>query len=144
MLDPLTGATVKKITTDYDFKVMGAPFVTDKLIILSTSANGVAAYDKASLKMAWHIPLGEALVYSAPYFSPDRLKPIQTVEPGIIESDGKLFVGASDGYFYVLGKDSGKIITKINLGAPIFAKTTLVNGLCYVAGFDGSIYCFKP
>jgi outer membrane protein assembly factor BamB len=143
VLDVYTGVTVRQLSTDYDFKVMAAPLVTDKLIILSTSTNGVIAYDKDSFKMVWNTPVGEALIYSAPYYGPEQLKPVQTVEPTVTENGDKLYVGASDGYFYVLKQKTGEIIVKINLGAPIFAQTTVLNHNSYVAGFDGSIYCFK-
>ncbi|WP_316843832.1 PQQ-binding-like beta-propeller repeat protein [Pedobacter psychrodurus] len=142
VLDPKDGKTVKKIISPFDFKVMAQPLVTDHLVILPTAANGVIAYDKNTLQQVWHQPTGEALIYSSPYYSPDRLTPIQTVEPSLVGNDKRVFYGASDGYFYSVDGTTGHIFSKINLGTPIYAESTISEGKAFVAGFDGSIYCF--
>lgn len=143
VLDLKTGQTVNKSVTDFSCTVMGAPLITEKTIVVATTEHGVVAFDKVTLKQMWNTKVGEALIYSAPYSSPDPLKPILTVEPSVVENGSKLLFGASDGYFYEIDKDMGKIITKINLGAPIYAEASIKDNRCYVATFDGGIYCFK-
>jgi outer membrane protein assembly factor BamB len=142
VLDPKTGRTIKKTATPDDGKVTAAPLIIDKLVILSTSANGVAAYDKNTLQQVWHTSVGNALIFSAPYSSPDDHRPIGTVEPTITDLGGKLLFGASDGYVYVLNKNNGRVIQKISLGAPIFAEACLGSSQYYIADFGGTIYCF--
>jgi len=143
VLDLKTGQTVNKSVTRFGYTVMSAPLITDKEIIVTTTANGIVAFNKVNLKQLWNTTVGEALIYSSPYSGPDRLMPVLTVEPSVIENGNKLLFGASDGYFYEVDKTSGKIISKINLGAPIYAEVSITNNKCYVASFDGGIYCFK-
>ncbi|QBQ40195.1 hypothetical protein E2P86_03135 [Sphingobacterium psychroaquaticum] len=141
-LNPKTGETyAKSIKTD-DFKVMADPLVMGDLLIMPTSSGGVKAFSRSNLEEKWHFTTGEALVYTAPYSTPDQRKTVATVESGIVEHKGKLFFGASDGYFYVLDK-TGKLIQKINMGAPIFAEPTIVGDKVYVADFSGTVSCFK-
>ncbi|RZJ78787.1 MAG: hypothetical protein EOO20_27505, partial [Chryseobacterium sp.] len=66
VLNPLTGETISKSKTPFDFKVMGAPLLDENGIYLSTSARGISAFDKSTLKYLWNFPTGEALVYTAP------------------------------------------------------------------------------
>ncbi|TKC08735.1 PQQ-binding-like beta-propeller repeat protein [Pedobacter frigoris] len=74
-----------------------------------------------TLKEVWNRPVGNALVYSAPYTGSES----GTVESSVVLHQGKLLFGASDGYFYVLEQHSGKVLKKINLGAPVFADITI-------------------
>lgn len=141
-LNPKTGETyAKSIKTD-DFKVMADPLVTGELVIMPTSSGGIKAFNRSNLDELWHFPTGESLVYTAPYSTPDQRKTVATVESSIIEHNGKLFFGASDGYFYIVNK-AGQLLQKINVGAPIFAEPTIVGNKVYIADFSGTVSCFK-
>lgn len=140
VLDPLTGKTINKVVSSFDFKVTGAPLVTSKLVVQPTSANGVVAYDKQSLKLKWHTQVAEALLYTAPYFSPDRLMPIQTVEPGVVQDGNTLLFGASDGLVYTLDAKDGRVVQKVNLGAPIFSEIVVADDAYFIADFTGNVY----
>jgi len=131
----------KSIKTD-DFKVMASPKIVDDLLVMPTSTNGIKAYDPQTLEEKWHFSTGEALVYTSPYSSPDQHKPVGTVESSVTEAKGKLFFGASDGYVYMLSKE-GKLISKFNLGAPIFSEITVDGDFIYIADFAGNVSCFK-
>jgi hypothetical protein len=46
-------------------------------------------------------------------------------------------------YLYGVDHDNGRIIVKINLGAPVFSTSCLTDNLLYVADFPGNISCFQ-
>jgi outer membrane protein assembly factor BamB/predicted phosphodiesterase len=141
-IDLKTGEILQKSIKTEDFKVMTAPKISDNLLVMPTSTNGIKAYDLQTLEEQWHFPTGEALVYSSAYSSPDNHKLVGTVESAVIEVKDKLVFGASDGYVYVLNK-AGKLLSKFNLGSPIFSDITVDGDLIYVADFAGNVSCFK-
>ncbi|WP_316818174.1 PQQ-binding-like beta-propeller repeat protein [Pedobacter nyackensis] len=130
----------KKIYTD-EFKVMARPLVLKDLIVMPTSLAGLKGYDKNTFEERWNFKTGEALVYTSAYTSPDLNKLVGTIESGVLAHGNRLFFGASDGYFYVLDFE-GKLIDKINLGAPVLAETTFGEDRFYIADFAGNVYCF--
>jgi outer membrane protein assembly factor BamB len=140
-LDQKTGTVIKKTESEDDFKVMASPLLTENLLIMPTSTNGVKAFDRSSLTEKWSFQTGEALIYTSAYSTPDLHKKVATVEAGIRYAAGKLFFGASDGYLYVLNLD-GTLVQKINLGTPILTEVTIQGNQVYVADFGGNIYCF--
>ncbi|WP_343562916.1 PQQ-binding-like beta-propeller repeat protein [Sphingobacterium sp.] len=137
-----TGEVAQKSIKTDDFKVMASPGIVEDLLVMPTSTNGIKAYDLQTLTEKWHFVTGEALVYTSPYSSPDQHKPVGTVESSVTEVKGKLFFGASDGYIYVLNKQ-GKLLSKFNLGAPIFSEITADGDFIYTADFVGNVSCFK-
>ncbi|AOM76291.1 PQQ-binding-like beta-propeller repeat protein [Pedobacter steynii] len=139
IIDPETGKNIDKIEAGYEFKVMATPLITDKYIVMPTAKNGVVAYDLKTLKEVWNRPAGNALVYSAPYTGPES----GTVESTVVKYKNQLLFGASDGYLYVINEDSGIILQKLNLGAPVFADPALIGKELFVADFAGNVYAFK-
>lgn len=137
-----TGEIVQKSIKTDDFKVMASPKIVEDLLVMPTSTNGIKAYDPQTLEEKWHFSTGEALVYTSPYSSPDQHKLVGTVESSVTEVQGKLFFGASDGYVYMLNKQ-GKLLSKFNLGAPIFSEITVDRNFIYIADFAGNVSCFK-
>ncbi|SFS46566.1 PQQ-binding-like beta-propeller repeat protein [Sphingobacterium wenxiniae] len=121
---------------------MANPLLLENLWIMPTSTTGVKAYDKITLAERWHFQTGEALIYTAPYSTPDQHQPVATVESSIVKANGKLFFGASDGYLYMLDT-TGKLLDKVNIGAPIFAEVTVEGNQLYVADFAGNVSCFR-
>ena len=133
-----TGDELAKRITKDDFRVMASPLLLENLLIMPTATGGVKAYDKGTLLEKWHFQTGEALVYTAPYFSPDSRKPISTVESSVVCYGNNLLFGASDGYLYLLDR-SGKLLQKVNFGAPILSTPTVDGKDIYVADFSGTL-----
>ncbi|MFC3198286.1 PQQ-binding-like beta-propeller repeat protein [Parapedobacter deserti] len=139
-LDAETGATLRKRQTPYNFNVMAAPLLTAAYIVLPTADVGVVAFDRYTLEEAWKFTPGEALVYSAPYTGAG----VRTVESSVVQWEGWLVFGASDGKLYVLDQHTGKAVAERNLGAPIFADIhTGADNRLYVGDFAGNVYCFS-
>lgn len=141
-LNAENGKTIQYATKSDDFKVMANPLLSGNLWIMPTSTNGVKAYNRVTLEEEWHFQTDEALVYTVPYTTPDQRQLVATVESSVVEAQGMLFFGASDGYLYVLDKQ-GQLVDKICIGAPIFAEVTIEDYLLYVADFAGNISCFE-
>ncbi|TFH47934.1 MAG: hypothetical protein E4G92_04405, partial [Bacteroidia bacterium] len=75
---------------------------------------------------------------TTPYSKPNAA----TVETSPLPVENMIIFGASDGYLYAVDRDNGRIITKINLGAPVLGKVCLEDNFLYVADFSGNISCF--
>ncbi len=55
----------------------------------------------------------------------------------------QVYLGSSDGWFYILDRASGAVIQRSDLGSPITATPTIAGSLIFVPTFDGSLYAFK-
>ncbi|WP_160713407.1 PQQ-binding-like beta-propeller repeat protein [Chitinophaga solisilvae] len=139
VLDPLTGKTVDSIPVTEALKTMTAPVVTAQYIITCTAAGGMIAFDKTTHRQVWQFTPGEALFYTAPYTSPSSA----TIESTPLLAGNRLLTGASDGYVYVLDLHTGKPVSRINVGAPVFADMAVYNGTLYVADFGGNVTGYK-
>lgn len=141
LLDERTGNVLTQKKYEEDLKVMASPLLTDDQLILPTSLNGVKGYNKADLEEQWSFRTGEALIYTSSYSTPDLYRLVGTVESSVVRQGNKLLFGASDGFFYVLDLN-GKLVEKINIGAPILAEPTLFGDSVFIADFAGNIYSF--
>lgn len=117
-----------------------APLVTDDLIILGTSGEGVVAYSRKTLKQVWNFKTRPALVYTVAY-TQDYEK---TVESSPVLKDGVLYFGGSDGYLYAIDSANGTFKWNYNIGSPILSKVELDNkGNLFVNDFGGTLYKFN-
>jgi outer membrane protein assembly factor BamB len=57
-------------------------------------------------------------------------------------ADGRVFVGSSDGRFYVLNLNSGAKVWEFNAGGPLSASPAIANGRIVIGSQDGRLYCF--
>jgi outer membrane protein assembly factor BamB len=138
-MDPASGTVFAVHTVPYDLQVATTPLVTDKLIVTGTSSEGLVAYDRNTLKELWKVKPGNSLIYTAPYSKPDAA----TVESSPVLAGNMIIFGTSDGYLYAVNQDNGRIITKINLGAPVLGKVCLAGNFLFVGDFSGNISCFS-
>ncbi|WP_270087594.1 outer membrane protein assembly factor BamB family protein [Sphingobacterium sp. SYP-B4668] len=142
LLNEKSGQVIRKRIYEDDFKVMAAPLLSGNQLIMPSSLGGVKSYDKNTFEERWVFETGEALIYTSSYTTPDLHKLVGTVESGVVQQGQKLFFGASDGYLYVLNLE-GKLLDKVNVGAPILAETALDDRHVYIADFAGNVYCFS-
>lgn len=135
LVDLETGNMTNKTKMEgYNFSSSAKPLVSGDMAYIPTATKGVVAYSITEKTVKWELPVGKALVYTAPYTSGDS----QTVESDIIEKDGKLIFAASDGYVYVADK-SGKILEKINVGSPILSTPIVLEDAVIVGDFSGRL-----
>ena len=138
-MDPATGTVYAVHPVPYDLQVAATPLVTEKMIVTGTSVEGLVAFDRHTLKEIWKVKPVNSLVYTAPYTKPNA----STVESSPVLAGSMIVFGASDGYLYAVDTDTGRIITKINLGAPVLGRVCLTGNALFVADFSGNISCFS-
>jgi|LGOV01.1.fsa_nt_gb outer membrane protein assembly factor BamB/predicted phosphodiesterase len=139
LFDIHSGKILKSIKTDFELLVSTKPLVVDNMIIMGTNNNGMVALDRYTGNTIWSLKTNDALIYTSPYSKPTSC----TVETPPIIINGAIVFGASDGYVYVVDITSGKLIDKVNLGAPIFSAVTPYKDGFIVGDFGSNIYYFK-
>lgn len=139
MIEPMTGKILQHKEIPANVDVTSTPLVTDNEIIFGTADKGVMALDKKSLYNKWIYETQPSLVYTAPYAT----APMASIETSPVSSNGNLYIGASDGYLYVIDQSNGLLRAKWNLGAPIFSTVALTDGILIVADYSGNVYCFN-
>ena len=137
-LDPASGSVYSVHPVPYDMQVATTPLITGTMIVTGTSAEGMVAFDRHSMKELWKVKPGNALLYTAPYSKPYAA----TVESSPVLAGNMIIFGASDGYLYAVDRDNGRIMTKINLGAPVWNRPLLEDNVLFVTDFSGNILCF--
>ncbi|TFH47535.1 MAG: hypothetical protein E4G92_05025, partial [Bacteroidia bacterium] len=70
-MDPASGTIYSAHPVPYDLQVASTPLVTDRMIVTGTSAEGVIAYERYSIKEIWKVKPGNSLIYTTPYSKPN-------------------------------------------------------------------------
>lgn len=139
VIEANSGKILQSEKTNYKFHSASVPVVTAKLIVVATSDNGVVAFDRQSMKEAWHFVTGPALFYTSPYTKHGEA----TVEVTPIRVGSSLFFGASDGFFYAVDLQTGACQWKYNMGAPVFSSAAVSGNCLLVSDFSGNLYNFS-
>ncbi|MBL7971963.1 MAG: PQQ-binding-like beta-propeller repeat protein, partial [Prolixibacteraceae bacterium] len=134
-----SGEVYKVLPVPYEIQTASAPLVTEKMIVLGTSNDGLVAFDRTTMKELWKVKVGASLIYTSPYSKPFSA----TVEASPILAGNQIIFGASDGYLYVVDAASGAPIQKIELGAPILSTPCISGSALFVTDFSGNVYCFS-
>lgn len=127
---------MKKLPFSVD--VTSTPAITDRLIIIGTARDGIAALDRHSLEVKWMCPTGDALIYTSPYTRPES----STVETSPVVSGNTVFATASDGIIYAIELATGKLRWRYHTGAPILSSPTLSGNMLIVNDAGGNVYAF--
>lgn len=70
--------------------------------------------------------------------TPQYIAHSQTVE-NIILHDGKVTFAGSDGFLYTADAESGKVLSKQNIGAPVLGNAAVYNDSIIVSDFAGRV-----
>lgn len=92
------------------------PILTGDLVITANSVDGVVAYDRRNGHQRWRLDIKDG------------------VEGGAQLADGLLYFGASDGQFYAIHPDSGRVLWTYPLKAEGLAVPLVQGGVVYVLG----------
>jgi len=134
------GNTIDSIKVDAELKTMTAPAFRKDQVLLATAADGVQAYTLGTGNLAYAFKPTQALSFTAPY----SLPPAATVESTPLINGDRAFVAAADGWLYVLDLSAkGKVVAKLELGAPVYADMALTGDMLYVADFSGNVNAFR-
>ena len=58
-------------------------------------------------------------------------------------SEGKVFIGTTDGKIYALYEESGDMVWEYQTGGPVDSSPAILNDTLYVGSKDGNIYAFR-
>lgn len=139
ILEAATGRIIVRKPLPYNLDATSTPLLTDKEIIFSTANKGLVALDNETLEEKWNCPIGDALIYTAPYSRPTS----GTIETSPALAGKTVYVGASDGGIYGIDKRTGKIVWKYTTGAPIFSSVAISGNTLIATDFGGNVYAFS-
>ena len=139
ILEAATGRIIVRKPLPYNLDATSTPLLTDKEIIFGTANKGLVALDNETLEEKWNCPIGDALIYTAPYSRPTS----GTIETSPALAGKTVYVGASDGGIYGIDKRTGKIIWKYTTGAPIFSSVAISGNTLIATDFGGNVYAFS-
>ena len=100
--------------------------LTPKLIVQADSLYGVRAYDREFGNLRWFFPVTGG------------------IQGGLDYHDKRLFFGGSDGFFYSIEGDTGKILWKFFMGSESLGAPTVDDNRVYFATGRGKIYALSP
>ena len=138
IVEPRSGHIVAMKKLPFSVDVTSTPAITDRLIIIGTARDGIAALDRHSLEVKWMCPTGDALIYTSPYTRPES----STVETSPVVSGNTVFATASDGIIYAIELATGKLRWRYHTGAPILSSPTLSGNMLIVNDAGGNVYAF--
>jgi outer membrane protein assembly factor BamB len=111
--------------------VYASPVVADGKLIAIDGSGVVFAFDVESLKPLWKF---------ATKGGPGNCNNVAA--PAVI---GKyVHVGTTAGYYYVLDRESGKLVREIDAGEPIFAAPAAGTDRVYFATLGAKVFALKP
>lgn len=122
---------------DYNFGSSGQPVIDGNIAYLPTATKGIVAFNLNTQQIVWEMQPGTALAFTACY---TNAKNALTVEGTPMLSGDQLIFAASDGYLYHINKADGSVLSKTNIGAPVFGKVALnADGSVIAGDFAGRI-----
>ena len=137
LIEPRTGEIKKQFDASGNKQVGGVPLLYKNLVIYGTANLGLLAYDVETGERKWQIETDENLVSNAPYTTGGK-----TVFAGPVLVNGFGVVGANDGNLYVFNPETGEVVQKLNLGAPIIAPVAVVSNRIVAVDLAGNVHCF--
>ena len=137
LIEPRTGEIKKQFDASGNKQVGGVPLLYKNLVIYGTANMGLLAYDVETGERKWQIETDENLVSNAPYTTGGK-----TVFAGPVLVNGFGVVGANDGNLYVFNSETGEVVQKLNLGAPIIAPVAVVSNRIVAVDLAGNVHCF--
>lgn len=131
------GEITKTNFENYNFGSSGQPVIEGNIAYLPTATKGIIAFNLDTQQIAWEMQPGTALAFTACY---TNAKNALTVEGTPVLSGDQLIFAASDGYLYHINKADGTVLSKTNIGAPVFGKVALTADDSVIVGdFAGRI-----
>jgi len=127
----------------YNFNVTAEPVLVKgenyDILYINTGNKGIIAVRLDTYEMIWNFETGESMVYTSPYSGIGS----KTVEGTPFVEKDRIYFGASDGCLYCLNRQTGALISKLQVGAPIFTAVTKNNGNIAAMDFGGRLASYN-
>ena len=138
IVEAKTGKRIVRKSFDFALHNLSVPLVTDKEIIFGTAEEGVIAVDRETLEEKWRFRTGRAMIYTVPTLG----DPASPVECSPVLAGDVVYIGASDGYLYGLDRETGRMLWKHTMGAPVLGSVAVSGNALFAVDFSGNVYCF--
>lgn len=109
-----------------------------RTVFLTTPSGEVLALSASSGRTRWSHRVGVEILDVAPYRRGAR-----SATGGPTASGAGVFVGANDGYLYLLDAETGRIGERWDFGSPISASPSVIGNRLLVGASDGRVCCFE-
>ncbi len=139
ILNPQTGDVIKYIKSRGNKQIGGAPMLFGDKVIYGTANEGLLCYDLESGEQAWNQPVDVAQVVTTPYTTSGK-----AIQSGPIRVGDLGVFGANDGFLYVFKPETGELVQKLDLGAPVLSPVSAVKGCLLVSDMAGVVHCLEP
>lgn len=136
IIDPKTGETIKSANPPLRFASRSKPLVTENMIFVGTSDDGIVAYDRETLEQRWNYKTQPALIYTVPYSKDFQM----TVESSPILYGEFVIVAANDGYLYALDAATGQYRWRYNIGLPVVSDLVTDGESIWLVDLGGKIF----
>lgn len=136
-IEARTGKILKQKDLGFSVENGGQPLLTETLILLTSVDTGLVALNRETLAEAWRLPVGEGLVYTAPYSH----RPQRPIQGSAVRAGDTVYVAASDGCVYAADLPTGKQKWKKSLGTPLLGTPLVAGDRLYVADLAGTVHC---
>lgn len=107
--------------------IYASPIVVDDTVYVIDGGGLVAAFDANSGKRRWTFQTEGGKVNCNNVAAPAWI-------------DGRLHVGVASGYYYVLDAVNGKLLTRLDLGEPVFSAPVVSEDRVYVATLGARVF----
>jgi outer membrane protein assembly factor BamB len=134
-----TGETIQSFPTGMRNTGTSAPIVLKDRIIVAGSHPGIAAFNRLTAEKIWEFQVDPALIYTPSYFCDKQ----QSIETTPVLVGNKIIFGAMDGNLYVLDSNTGRLLWKTTIGAPVLTSIVPLKNGFFVCDFAGNIYRYK-
>ena len=138
LMETKTGRILMQKKLPFSVNVASSPLVTDKELIFGTASEGIVALDRETWTEKWRYRTGESMIYTAPYFR----NPSATVEASPVLVGNMVIAGGADGVLYGLDKESGALLWRHRMGAPVLASVAVSGNRLFAVDYGGSVYAF--
>ncbi len=108
--------------------IYGTPVVAGDLVYIAGYNGKIYAYNISNLAMRWAYP---------------REGNLQPFVSGLVEADGKLFIGCSDGRVYALDSTTGDKLWEFATGEKIWSTPAIDGDTLYIGSFDKKLYALN-
>lgn len=138
IIEAQTGRIIVRKQLPYNLDTTSTPLLTDQTIIFGTAEKGLVALDNQTLEEKWNTPIGDALIFTAPYTRPYA----GTIETSPVLAGKTVYVGASDGTIYAIDPETGDKQWTYQTGAPLFGSMAVSGNTLVATDFGGNVYTF--
>lgn len=114
------------------------PVVVAQTAVVGSAEGTLYALDLTKKKERWKFQAEDSILRCSAYqrdFRPLFSSPVI--------SGGFIYIGSGDGNLYVIALETGEVVWKVDLGAPVLSTPAMANGMLFITSMDGILCAFS-